>query len=134
MADSLSTQVPGTLRVFGSEDTSARLRVRPRSTGWRAGRALLFVIGGVVVAPVAFLLPPHVVWASAAVGTGLFLGLRKWAERYTLLEMEGPCPNCGEPIGLSSATRLRNPWNVSCEHCHRAATLTVREEDLPEPR
>lgn len=131
MSEPSPAQVPGTLRMFGSEDTPARLRVLPRTTGWRAIRAGSFIVAGVVAAPIAVLLPPHVVWASAAVGTGVFLGLRKWAERYTVLEMEGRCPNCGETLGVTSATRLRNPWTVSCDHCHRAAVLEVRPEDLP---
>jgi len=131
MSDSQPVQVTGTLRVFGSEDTTAQLRLVSRSAGWRAVRALGFILAGIALAPVVVLLPPHVVWASAAVGTGIFFGIRKWTERHTVLGMEGRCPNCGETIAVTSSTRLRNPWTVSCDHCHHAATLEVQPEDLP---
>jgi hypothetical protein len=128
-----STSVSGTLQVFGHEDTTAELRVIPRGTAWRAARAGAFVLGGLVLAPVVFILPPHVAWASAAVLTGVFLGYRKWLERHTLVELSGPCPRCGTTIRIESATRLRNPWSVSCEACRHSATLTVSSDELPRP-
>ena len=133
MSPPSSSTVPGTLRVFGHDDTVAELHVLPRGTAWRASRAGGFIIAGLLAAPVVALLPPHVAWAMAAVLTGLFFGLRKWGERHTLLELSGPCPRCGSTIRLGSPTRLRNPWNLSCESCRHAATLTVEPERLPEP-
>jgi hypothetical protein len=133
MSASAASSVSGTLQVFGHEDTTAELKVVPRGAGWRATRAGGFILGGLLAAPVVALLPPHVAWAMAAVLTGLFFGLRKWAERHTLMELSGPCPRCGATIHVGSATRLRNPWTVSCESCRHAATLTVASEELPEP-
>lgn len=133
MPSDSSSSVTGTLRVFGHDDTEARLAVIPRGTAWRATRAGGFILGGVLAAPVVALLPPHVAWAMAAVLTGLFLGLRKWAERHTLVELTGPCPRCGATIHIGSPTRLRNPWNVSCEACRHAATVTVDPDALPRP-
>ena len=128
-----ASPVSGTLQVFGHDDTVARLAVVPRGTGWRAARAGGFILGGVLAAPVVALLPPHVAWAMGSVLTGLFFGLRKWSEKHTLMELSGPCPRCGADIHIGSPTRLRNPWNVSCEACNHAATVTVDPGTLPEP-
>lgn len=123
-------ELEGTLSVFGHDDTGARVTVLPRSTGWRAVRAGGLVLAGLLAAPVVALLPPHVAWAMGAALTGIFLGARKWAERYTAVSLEGPCPRCAAPLGLGGATRLRNPWTVDCEECHHGITLTIPEEAL----
>ncbi|MEJ2538572.1 MAG: hypothetical protein P8188_01095 [Gemmatimonadota bacterium] len=131
MSQTTTTPVEGTLTVFGHEDTRAELEVIPRSTGWRLARAGGFILGGLVAAPVVALLPPHAAWALGAAGTGVFFGLRKWSERYTLVSLEGPCPRCGAPIRITSPTRLRSSWNISCDACHHAATLDVPDAALP---
>lgn len=118
-------EVQGTVTLFGYDETDATATVLPRSVGWRALRAGAFVAGGLLLAPVVALLPPHVAWALAAAVTGMVLGARKWAERFTLLSLEGRCPRCGEPLAVGRPTRLRNPWTLDCEACHHAVTLTV---------
>ena len=64
----MSRLLEGTLSVFGFPDTRAELDVRPRSTGWRLGRASAFIGGGFVLAPLVGLFPPHAPWALAALG------------------------------------------------------------------
>lgn len=118
-------EIQATLRVFGFEDTRAHLSVLPRSTPWRAARAGTFAVAGVFMAPVVALVPPHAAWGLAAVVTGCVLAARKWGERFTLLELEGPCPRCGSALAVATPTRLRDPWTVDCEACHHQATLTV---------
>ena len=133
MSSASASSVAGTLRVFGHDDTVAQLAVLPRGTAWRATRAGGFILGGLLAAPVVALLPPHVAWAMGSVLTGLFFGIRKWSERHTLVELSGPCPRCGATIRIGSPTRLRNPWNVTCDACRHAATVTVEPGDLPTP-
>lgn len=122
--------VTGTLSVFGHEDTEAHLRLLPRSTGWRATRAGAFTLGGVALAPLVALVPPHAAWALASVGTGVALGIRKWKERFTLLRLRAPCPRCGQEIRRDSPARLRTPETVTCEACHHSASLVVDPEAL----
>lgn len=133
MSTAAASSVTGTIQVFGHDDTLAHLAVVPRGTAWRATRAGGFILGGLLVAPVVALLPPHVAWAMGSVLTGLFFGARKWSERHTLMELSGTCPRCGATIHIGSPTRLRNPWAVSCEECNHAATVTVDPAALPKP-
>lgn len=126
-------EVPGTLRIFGHDDTVARLVVLRRGMAWRGLRAGGLLLAGLVAAPVVALIPPHAAWALAAVITGLVLGGRKWAERFTLLSLEGPCPRCGSTIRVAGPTRLKNPDTVDCEGCHHGSTLTVPQESLARP-
>lgn len=123
--------VQARLTVFGHPATDATLSVLPRSTGWRAARAGALTGGGLILAPVVAILPPHVAWALASAVTGSVLGWTKWQERYTLTELSGKCPRCGEPISITSPTRLRSPWTVSCDACHHPATLEVDSSALP---
>lgn len=125
-----SRDVTGTLRVFGHEDTEAHLRLLPRSAKWRATRAGAFILGGVVLAPLVALIPPHAAWALASVGTGVALGVRKWKERFTLLRLRATCPRCGEEILRDSPARLRTPETVTCEACNHSASLAVDPEAL----
>lgn len=122
------TDVTARLRVFGSPETPARARVVPRSVSWRLLRAGGLAAAGVVAAPVVALIPPHAAWAMGSVVTGLVLAARRWAERWTVLALEGRCPRCGEPMILHRPTRLRSAWSVGCDACHHAAVVEV---DLP---
>ena len=107
-----------------------RLKLLPRSTAWRASRAGILTAAGILAAPVVFLLPPHAVWGMGSVITGLVLGGRKWAERYTLLELETQCPRCGHAVAVKGPTRFRNGSNLSCDGCHHSASLQVPESAL----
>lgn len=123
-------EVRGTLSVFGYPGSPATASVLPRSLGWRATRAGGSVLMGLVAAPVVALLPPHIAWALGAAVTGFILGARKWAERFTLLALEGSCPRCHAPLGLDRPTRLRTPFTVDCPNCHHGSSLTFPEWEL----
>lgn len=121
-------EIRGTLATFGHDPTEVAAQVLPRSVRWRAVRAGAFLAGGVLSAPVVAVFPPHVAWALGAVVTGIVFATRKWAERFSLLALEGTCPRCGAAVQLSGPMRLRNPWSLSCEACHHGAVLTFPEE------
>lgn len=110
-------------RVFGHDPTEARLRIIPRSTRWRVGRAARWFVGGAVLAPVVAILPPHAPWAVGAGAGGLVLGLRRWNERFTLIELTGSCPRCGAALQHEGRTPLRTPHSISCEECSNPVAL-----------
>jgi len=123
----LSPGVPVSARItlFGFDVVPADARIEARSTGWRARRAAIALAAGLLVAPVVGLVPPHAPWALGALGMGLFMARRWWAEAHTLHFLEGACPRCGEGVSLSSPVRLRHPHPISCPSCHYESALSV---------
>jgi len=124
--------VPARVTLFGHEATNAVVTLKPRSTRWRVTRALPLVGGGLALAPVAALVPPHVPWAAGAMIGGAVLGRRRWLERFTLVGLDARCPRCGAALSLPGPTRLRSPLSLDCESCHHQPVLQVSDEDLPE--
>jgi len=115
----------GTISLFGFPSTSAHLDVRSRSTTWRVSWCSAFIGGGVLLAPLVGLVPPHVPWIIAALGVGGFLGLRKWRERFTILTLKGFCPKCGGPLSLPPGTPLRPVMTLPCPGCNHDSRLMV---------
>jgi hypothetical protein len=116
--------------VFGHEPTPVRVVLTPRSTGWRAGRAARWIVGGLVMAPVVGVVPPHAPWAAGAGVGGLVLGLRKWGERFTLREVEGACPRCASALGLTGQPPLRSPHPIPCDACGNPVSLRIDPAEL----
>lgn len=120
-------------RVFGHDPTPVTLRVVPRSTAWRAGRAARWLAAGAVLAPVVAVLPPHAPWAVGAGAGGVVLALRKWGERFTLVGVDGRCPRCGSILVHSGRTPLRVPHPTACEGCGNPVALHADPDD-PTPK
>lgn len=130
MASSLPTMtVSAEARVFGHDPTSATLHVIPRSTRWRLVRASRWFVGGAVLAPLVAVLPPHAPWAVGAAAAGLVVGMRRWKERHTLIDLEGRCPRCDGPLEHEGRTLLRTPHSVTCLGCSNPVAL---HPDLPD--
>lgn len=118
-------ELRGTLHLFGFPPGAVLLRVHPRSPGWRGIRAAFFLGGGLILAPVVGIIPPHAPWVAGVLGFGGWLGIRKWREHFTLESIEGICPKCGEPLSLRAGIPLRQGMSVPCDRCHHEARLTV---------
>jgi len=121
--------VQGHLRVFGCDDTPLELTVIPRSTGWRAVRAGVW-FGAAAVAGVLVILPPHVLWVLLAL-VAVGLGLRKWSERFTLVELRGTCPKCGSEIAETGPGRFRPSASVDCPSCRHGSSVVLEDGALP---
>lgn len=128
MNDDTTRQVAAQARVFGFEPTEVALDVLPRSPAWRGIRAGAFAGGGVALAPVLGLIPPHVAWILASIVTGGFLGWRKWAERFTLVEVTGRCPKCEGELELDATTRLRAASTMGCPECRHDVQIVVDDD------
>ena len=115
----------GTLSLFGFSSTRADLELLPRSRGWRAIRAFVFIAGGLLLAPAVGLFPPHAPWATAALAVGCFLGFRKWRERFTIISFNGLCPKCGGPVTIREGAALRRAISVPCDGCNHESRLMV---------
>lgn len=113
----------GSLTLFGFPSTSVTVTGIPRSGRWRGIRAGLFGVGGLILAPAVGMIPPHAPWAAGALGLGIFLGLRKWRERFTVTSMDGTCPKCGAPMSVDEGSALRPGMTVPCDACHHDAVL-----------
>ncbi len=129
-APSSPTTVSAKAQVFGHDPTSVQLTLVPRTTRWRAVRAAPFLVGGIVLAPILGILPPHAPWAVGAGGGGLYMALRKWGERFTFVGVEGICPRCGAGLNLSGAPPLKMPHRIPCDACGNPVSITVEPGEL----
>jgi hypothetical protein len=117
------TETTGRLEAFGQAATTARVKVIARPPSWRATRAILSAVLGLGAAPVVFLLPPHVPWALASIGCGIFFARRFARESTTLVSLEGTCPKCTSPVLVERAVALRIPHELSCVACLQGLLL-----------
>ncbi|MFC1575889.1 hypothetical protein ACFL5A_04530 [Gemmatimonadota bacterium] len=120
-----SVQLQGRIDLFGYSSTEAALEALPRSLAWRGARALAFGGGGLVLAPVVGVIPPHAPWVVVALGLGGFFGLRKWRERFTILTLQGACPRCGGKLSIPGGTPLRVVMSLPCEGCHHDSRMEL---------
>jgi hypothetical protein len=118
-------ELEGRLELFGFPTGGARVTALPRSTSWRGIRASLFAGGGLLLAPIVGLFPPHVPWVLAALAIGGFFAFRRWRERYTLLALDGSCPRCGDPLELGGPTPFRPVISIPCPGCHHDSRLRI---------
>ena len=113
----------GRLEAFGFEPTTAHMKVIERPTSWRMSRSLLSAAVGLGAAPVVFLVPPHVPWALASLGAGVFFARRFAIEKVTLVEMHGTCPKCGAAVAVEKPVPMRQPHEISCPECLQGLLL-----------
>lgn len=116
-------ETTGRLEAFGYDSTQARMRVIPRPASWRATRAILSGVVGLGAAPVVFFIPPHIPWALASVGLGIFFARRFALEARTLVSLEGACPKCGADIRIDKPVALRDAHELSCPSCLQGLIL-----------
>jgi hypothetical protein len=118
-------EIPATLALFGYPDSTAKVNAISRSTAWRAIRASAFLGGGLLLAIILGMVPPHAPWVAMALGAGFYFGHRKWRERWTIVWFEGLCPKCGGQLRIPDGTPLRPVLSVPCDQCHHDSRLTV---------
>ena len=120
-----SVEITGIVTLFGFSPGKALIHAVPRTRAWRGARALAFILGGILLAPVVGIIPPHAPWVAGALGLGFFFGVRKWRERFTLESLHARCPKCGGPLVLPQGTPLRPTQSVPCDGCHHDSQLSL---------
>lgn len=124
-------QIPGRMTLFGYDPETVVLHLRPRTRRWRllgAGRTMAVAL---VLAPAVGLVPPHAPWILGVLGVGGFLARRRYQERFTVVGIDGSCPNCGAELSVGTG-RLRSPHPVPCESCHHEGSVQVASARLDE--
>lgn len=121
------THAPTTARLMlrGHEPRPAFLDLEYRSPRTRATRALLSLLGLWALAPLVFIVPPHIPWALLAVVSGLYLAYRQWTGEYLVHRFEGRCPRCEADLPLAPGSRIRLPHAMVCYQCHHEPVLEV---------
>jgi hypothetical protein len=87
--------------------------------------ALLTLLGFLVLAPIAFLVPPHIPWALAAVIVGFYLAYRRWTGEFIVHSLEATCPSCGKPLTMKPDQYVRLPHTIPCFNCHQEPELRL---------
>ncbi|HYW08571.1 MAG TPA: hypothetical protein VE913_16545 [Longimicrobium sp.] len=109
---------------FSGETTEGRARVIERSASWRRTSALRELLW-LLLAPAAFLIPPHIPWVILVIGFGLFRAFNRAREYRTLVALQGACPKCGAQQEFAELGRMRNPHKVQCSSCRWTLTAEV---------
>ncbi len=112
-----------TLHLPGAAPTPADARLRERSARERALPTAAALAVSWVLAPVVFLVPPHIPWAFLVLAAGLYIGVRQWRGTHVVERFRGECPRCGDTLELEEGSRVRLPLSVTCYACHRESVL-----------
>jgi hypothetical protein len=111
------------LSLFGFVATPADLLVSPRSETQRVTRTVLTIAATILLAPLLFLIPPHIEWLVMTTLTGIYWARKNWTAEYVVASFSGTCPRCYAAISINAGTTLRLPHSVVCYSCHEHPSL-----------
>lgn len=109
--------VPARVGALGLYATNADLLAIHRSQGERLLRAGLIVLGGMLAAPIAFLIPPHFEWSAAVMVMSLWFARQAWVGEWIVERMTGLCPRCAGALVIRRGTVLVLPHSLTCAAC-----------------
>ncbi len=113
------------LRLPGHEAVPAQVRMIHRSKRTRTVGGLLALLGFWALAPVVFLLPPHIPWLLGALAAGVYFGYKQWNGEYEVRSFAGECPRCHASLSIPPGSRIRLPYRMDCFRCHHEPSLQV---------
>jgi hypothetical protein len=123
-------QVAARIGGLGVYATPARLRAWQRTRSERVTLTAMTLVGSWLLAPLAFLIPPHLESGVIAILLGLYFSRRAWVGEWRVDEMAGSCPACDAAIEVKSGTMLYLPHTLYCGGCR--AELWLELEPAPE--
>lgn len=106
--------------------TEARARIVERTDRWRKVGALQQLALWTLLAPLLFLIPPHLPWVLVALTIGAVRAWGRLGERSTLYQLHGRCPKCGTEQDFAELGRMRHPHHtVNCANCRWDLRVTT---------
>lgn len=89
----------------------------------RVARSILSIVAAAFLAPLVFLIPPHLEWVILTVAGGVYWARKNWVAEFVVASCDAVCPRCHSPITIKSGTTLRLPHTVVCYSCHEHPAL-----------
>jgi hypothetical protein len=128
----LERRVDARLGALGVYATAVELRAIQRTRGERAALTALTLAGGLLLAPLAFLIPPHLESGAIAFLLALYFARRAWVGEWHTVSMAGPCPRCDATVRLKPGTVLYLPHTLHCDGCRAELWLEIEAApDVP---
>jgi hypothetical protein len=118
---------------LGVYATGAELRAARRTRAERLTRTALTLAGCWLLAPLAFLIPPHFESSVVAFVLSLYLGRRAWVGEWQVESMRGACPRCDAELTLKRGTVLFLPHTLHCGSCRGELWLELDAAPVIEP-
>ena len=110
-----------TLRADDGRTSPAIAEVIRYGDGARIGRAVLFLLGGLLAGTACVVVPgPHTLVSPVVLAVGVLLFFKALRTREKLLSVSGDCPGCGA-AWVSAGGSLSEPR--SCPGCKTAIAL-----------
>jgi len=109
--------VPARVGALGLYATNAQLLAVHRSQSERLLRAGLTLLAGLLVTPIAFLIPPHFEWSGAAIIVSLWFARQAWVGEWVVENFHALCPRCAAEMTIKHDTLLVLPHSITCQAC-----------------
>ncbi|CAN5871005.1 hypothetical protein BH23GEM9_BH23GEM9_28640 [soil metagenome] len=110
-------EVAARIGALGVYATAAELRATQRTRSERLTLTLLTLVGSWILAPLAFLIPPHLESGAIAFLAGIYFARRAWVGEWQVASMSGACPRCDGALTIKSGTMLYLPHTLHCPGC-----------------
>ena len=117
--------IPIQLRIGGHPPAPGSLTAIARSRGERGAKAGLTMLSFCGLAGLVAILPPHLPWVLASVGSGFYFANRQWKSGYQVQTFSGSCPRCGHELTIAAGEKVRFPMKLSCYNCHHHPVATA---------
>lgn len=122
-----ATIVAARIGGLGVYATAVELRAVQRTRAERLTLTVCTLGGCWMIAPLAFLIPPHFESTLVAFALSLYFGRRAWVGEWQVASMRGTCPRCGAEIALKPKTMLYLPHTLHCAGCGAELWLELGE-------
>jgi hypothetical protein len=116
---------PVRIRLGGHAATTGELLATGQTPSQRAYRTIGTLVGFLLLAAVAFIVPPHIPWALVVLATGLLFARREWTSEYRVGGLRGQCPRCGADLKIKAGEGVRFPLKLTCFNCHHEPVVTL---------
>jgi hypothetical protein len=122
-------QEPVVVQTEDGQTSTAQAEVVRYSNAERITKATLFVIAGLIGGTVCIIVPVlHFITTWGFPLLGILMAMRTMKREVSILQPQGPCPGCGQPLDMAGGAMIDEEWQV-CPLCR--AKLVFRVEPKP---